>query len=78
MDDGSIQNNGLHLNVYGFDPESVNRLMLVLQQKFDLTCSIHKHKSHNMSSRIYIHGYSIDNLRLLVKPHMVQMYKLGL
>ena len=80
MDDGSIQNKGLHLNVYGFDPESVNRLMFVLQQKFGLTCSIHKHKSHNMSSRIYIHGHSIDNLRSLVKPHMVpsMMYKLGM
>lgn len=80
MDDGSIQNNGLHLNVYGFDPESVNRLILVLQQNFGLTCSIHKHKSHNMSSRIYIHAHSIDNVRCLVKSHIVpsMMYKLGL
>ena len=36
MDDGSLQNKGLHLSVYCFDSESVNRLLNVLQNKFKM------------------------------------------
>jgi hypothetical protein len=51
MDDGSQQNKGLHLSVYGFDQESVERLLNVLRNKFNLTCSVHKHEQ---GPRIYI------------------------
>ena len=79
MDDGSKQNNGLHLNVYAFDSESVNRLMEVLNLKFDLKCTVHKHKSHGMTSRIYIPESSMNNLRTLVMPYILPsiMYKLS-
>lgn len=79
MDDGSKQNNGLHLNVYAFDSESVNRLMEVLNLKFDLKCIVHKHKSHGMTSRIYIPESSMNNLRTLVMPYILPsiMYKLS-
>lgn len=77
MSDGSRQGIGLHLNVYSFDLESVNRLLHVLRVKFDLTCTIHKHKA---GPRIYIHKRSIPHLRSLVTSHMVPniVYKLGL
>lgn len=79
MDDGSLQGGGLHLNVYGFDTESVARLMAVLQDKFGLKCTIHKHKSHGMTPRIYILASSMDRLRTLVMPYMLpsMKYKLG-
>ena len=79
IDDGSKQNNGLHLNVYAFDTESVNRLIVVLNLKFGLKCTIHKHKSHNMTSRIYIPESSMNNLRTLVMPYRVPsiIYKLN-
>ena len=51
MDDGSIQNKGLHLNTYGFSHEDIELLLNTLTNKFQLKCSIHHHKSGN---RIYI------------------------
>jgi LAGLIDADG DNA endonuclease family len=51
MDDGSRQNDGLHLSVYSFDSESVDRLLKTLRDKFNLKCSIHK---HDRGPRIYI------------------------
>lgn len=77
MCDGSKQNNGLHLNTYGFTIEDVNRLILMLKHKYDLNCTIHQHKA---GPRIYILGDSIDKVRALVKPHMVpsMYYKIRL
>ena len=51
MDDGSRQNDGLHLSVYSFDSESVDRLLKTLRDNFNLKCSIHKHER---GPRIYI------------------------
>lgn len=62
MCDGSRSNNGIHFNVYGFDLDSVDRLLHVLQVKFDLKCSIHKHKA---GPRIYVHKQSMPHLRSL-------------
>ena len=77
MDDGSKQGQGLHLNTYGFDMDSVNRLVHTLEVKFNLKCSIHSHKK---GPRIYIRKISMSHLRELVTPHMVPsiMYKLSL
>jgi hypothetical protein len=77
MGDGSRQGSGLHLNVYGFDPASVDRLMHVLTVKFGLICTVH---GHSAGPRIYVHKESMPRLRELVLPHMVPMmhYKLGL
>ena len=47
MDDGSIQNKGLHLNTYAFKSEDVLKLKSTLENMFgnnSLKCSIHKHK----------------------------------
>lgn len=63
MDDGSIQNKGLHLNVYGFTFDEVLILKNTLENLFIsfpsninnsndlLKCSIHNHKK---GYRIYI------------------------
>jgi hypothetical protein len=50
MDDGSIQNKGLHLNVYGFSFDEVINLKNTLENLFlfkggsIIKCSIHNHK----------------------------------
>ena len=54
MDDGSLQNKGLHLNTYGFTHEGILKLKETLENMFgenSLKCSIHKHKK---GERIYI------------------------
>ena len=63
MDDGSIQNKGLHLNAYGFTLDEVVKLKNTLENLFIhingdkdkvgtfIKCSIHKHKK---GYRIYI------------------------
>jgi len=51
MNDGSKQNSSVHLSTYGFNPQEVLLLVNVLILKFNLNCSIHKHKA---GDRIYI------------------------
>ena len=72
MDDGSLQNEGLHLNTYGFTTEETLRLKLALVNLFGentLKCSIHKHRS---GDRIYIWKESMDLLRENVTQYMQQ------
>lgn len=78
IDDGSKQNKGLHLNVYAFDSGSVERLLLVLRNKYNLICSIHYHSGN--SPRIYIFQKSIPTLRLIVQEYIHESiyYKLGI
>jgi len=72
MDDGSKHNAGLHLNVYAFNDQSVDRLMQVLQTKYLLTCSVHNHAK---GKRISIFG--APTLRNIVLPVPSMYYKLG-
>lgn len=76
MDDGSKQGKGLHLNVYAFSPECVEKLINVLTTKFGLKCSIHLKEN---KPRIYVHKESMELLTSMVKPYMdpSMMYKLG-
>ena len=78
MDDGSKHGSGLHISVYAFSNDDVDRLMFVLQDKFNLKCSIHYNKDNK--PRIYIFKESMDHLLFLVKPYFVNdmLYKLGL
>lgn len=78
MDDGSKQGSGLHLSVYAFSNEDVDRLMFTLQDKFNLKCSIHYNRDNK--PRIYIFKESMDTLRSLVRPYFINemLYKLGL
>lgn len=79
MDDGSIQNKGLHLNTYAFNLEDVLKLKSTLENMFgnnSLKCSIHKHKKGH---RIYIFEESMDILinNISVYMHKDMLYKLN-
>ena len=78
MDDGSKMGDGLHISVYAFSNEYVDRLMFTLQEEFNLKCSIHYNRDNK--PRIYIFKESMSTLISLVKPHFVNeiLYKLGL
>jgi len=67
MDDGSKHGKGLHLNVYAFSIEDVNRLIDTLKNKFGLKCSVHLKEG---KFRIYIWTESMNHLRSLVKPYI--------
>ena len=76
MDDGSMQNKGLHLNTYGFTDTDLDKLCKVLKIKFNLKISLHKHKK---GKRIYIW----ENSLYCLKPHISKffvkemLYKIG-
>lgn len=79
MDDGSLQNKGLHLNTYGFNTEDIFNLKITLENMFgknSLKCSIHKHKKGN---RIYIWEESMVLLRANISQFMHEdmLYKIN-
>lgn len=81
MDDGSIQNKGLHLNTYGFTAEDILRLQSALENLFSgaensLKCSIHK---HSKGGRIYIWEESMPLLRNNISQYMHEdmLYKIN-
>ena len=80
MDDGSIQNQGLHLNTYGFSKEEVDLLKTTLENLFlpeaVLKCSIH---SHQKGYRIYIWNQSMDIVRNHISQYMHKdmLYKIN-
>lgn len=80
MDDGSLQNKGLHLNTYGFTSQDVLILKNTLVNMFGentLKCSIHKHKK---GERIYIWQESMYLIRHNISKFMHQNmhYKINL
>lgn len=88
MDDGSLQNKGLHLNTYGFTNQDILKLKSALENMFGafpsvgaegentLKCSIHKHKK---GERIYIWGESMDVIRFHISQfmHKNMLYKIN-
>ena len=79
MDDGSLQNKGLHLNTYGFKEEDVLLLKQNLENMFgenSLKCSIHKHKK---GERIYIWEESMVLLKNNISQYMHKdmLYKIN-
>lgn len=52
MDDGSRHGDGLHISVYAFTNNDVDKLMFTLQDKFNFKCSIHYNR--DKKPRIYI------------------------
>ena len=85
MDDGSIQNKGLHLNTYAFNSEDVLKLkstaLLPCPSQLKLTEGLGEnlfgnnslkcsiHK-HKKGNRIYIFGESMDIFRNNISVHM--------
>lgn len=78
MGDGSRQNLGLHLSVYGFTLNEVELLIKALETNFGFKCSIHKLSTVGGKPRIYIWQESMDNLRLVVFPYIIpsMLYKI--
>jgi len=78
MDDGSRHGKGLHISVYAFSNEDVDKLMFTLQNKFNIKCSIHYNK--NKKPRIYIFKESVNFLIPQISQYFVKemLYKLGL
>jgi len=79
MDDGSVQNKGLHLNAYGFTNEEILILKNVIENLFgenSLKCSIHNHKK---GGRIYIWEESMSFLRENISQYMHKdmLYKIN-
>lgn len=79
MDDGSLQNKGLHLNTYSFTSKEVLILKKTLENMFGentLKCSIHKHKK---GERIYVWEQSMDRLRNHLSQFMIKdmLYKIN-
>lgn len=82
MDDGSIQNKGLHLNTYGFTNEDILKLKKTLETMFgtmpenSLNCTIHK---HSKGERIYIWEESMILLRNNISQYMHKdmLYKIN-
>ena len=70
MDDGSRQGSGLHISVYAFSNQDVDKLMFTLQDKFKIKCSIHYNR--DKKPRIYIFKESMDNLISLVSPYFIK------
>ena len=66
MDDGNRQGSGLHISVYAFTNEDVDKIMMLrntwcfAKDKFNLKCS--RHYNRDNKPRIYIFKESMDNL----------------
>ena len=79
MDDGSLQNKGLHLNTYGFTPQDIFLLKTTLENMFGentLKCSIHNHQK---GERIYIWEESMELIRNNISQfiHKDMLYKIN-
>jgi hypothetical protein len=79
MDDGSLHNQGLHLNTYGFTAEEILKLKEILENMFgenSLKCTIHKHPK---GGRIYIWKESMELLRNNISQYMHKdmLYKIN-
>ena len=71
MDDGSLQNKGLHLSTYSFSYEDVlllqNTLVNLFLPNFTVKCTIHNHQK---GYRIYIWEESMNLIRNQIYEYM--------
>lgn len=71
MDDGSLQNKGLHLSTYSFSYEDVillqNTIINLFLPNFTVKCTIHNHQK---GIRIYIWKESMDLIRNQIYEYM--------
>jgi ubiquinol-cytochrome c reductase cytochrome b subunit len=75
MGDGARSGTGIVLCTDSFTKLEVDRLRLVLLNRYGIYASYHA-----ASNRIYINGCYMDHLRSLVSPHMLPIfyYRIGL
>lgn len=78
MGDGGARKYGLILCLDSFSLKDVVLFMNVLIIRYNLNCTIHYHAP--TQPRIYIRQNSMENLRNIVKDHMVpsMLYKIGI
>ena len=79
MDDGGLAKPGLRIATNSFKLEEVQILVKILNNKYNLDCTIQELKDIGKYS-IYIKGSSISKLRDIVLPHFhpSMHHKLGL
>lgn len=64
MDDGGWTKPGIPFNTNHFIKTDVERISIILNEKFNLKCSIHSR------NRIYIHKKSVLDLIEIIRPHV--------
>lgn len=64
MDDGGWVKKGIHLNTNGFTTSDVERLCIVMKDKYNLKCTV---QSRN---RLYIWVESVPHFIEIVRPHV--------
>lgn len=77
MDDGYKSLGGFYFCTESFSLEENKKLALILKNKFNLNCGVHKHTNGH---RVYIFSTSRKTLLNLVKPYLIKHfnYKLDL
>ena len=68
MDDGYQSVNGFYLCTDSYLLSDIHKLVIILKNKFDLDCGVHKHTN---GYRLYIFGSCKDKLLHLVKPYLL-------
>lgn len=76
MDDGSVLGKGYKIATSCFQKEELDKLCLLLYNKYNLECSLHKDGKY---FSLYIKSTSAKNFAKLVKPYIIDSikYKLG-
>jgi hypothetical protein len=69
MGDGGWTGKGIHLGTNAFEKNDVERLIAILNKKFELNCTLHS------NNRIYISVKSAVKFCQIVTPHMELLYK---
>jgi hypothetical protein len=79
MDDGNKIENGFFLNTQSYTKDENLMLINVLKEKFNLDCTLIKHRKEINQTRIYIRAKSMPDFIALVNPyfHNSMMYKLN-
>jgi hypothetical protein len=72
MDDGAADYAGVTFQTHNFSAEEVERLVSVLQNKFDLAASSRSNKGKRI---IYIRASSLERLHQLMDPYLLQQFK---
>ena len=77
MDDGYKSGKGFYFCTESYTLEENYRLKLILKNKFDLDCGVHKHTNGH---RLYVFSTSKNKLLDLVKPYLIEhfFYKFNL
>ena len=76
MDDGGKSGSGVKISTEGFCLEGVTRLQKVILEKYDINCTIQRHKEKYI---LYFPKSSLKTLSEIIKPYMIpdMYYKLN-